>query len=86
VKQIVQDAGDKWPFVAVLVTNRPHVYGQPDEPDPAKQFAFIRPHTSPIPLEVLNTLVEAVRQYGNVPSMFPSEFSEESVEGTKKDE
>lgn len=74
VKQIVQDAGGEWPFAAVLVTNRPHVYGQPDEPDPAKQFAAIRPHTSPIPMEVLNTLVEAVTQYGNVPGKFPAEW------------
>ena len=47
VEGIVQDAGGKWPFAAVLVTNRPHVYGEPDEPDPAKQFAVIRPHSSP---------------------------------------
>ena len=33
-----------------------------------------RAHTSPIPMEVLNTLVEAVRQYGNVPSKFPAEW------------
>lgn len=86
VKQIVQDAGGDWPFAAVLVTNRPHVYGQPDEPDPAKQFAVIRPHCSPIPLEVLNTLVEAVTKYGNVPSKFPSDFPEEQVEGTENEE
>jgi hypothetical protein len=76
VKEIVQDAAGQWPFAAVLVTNRPHVYGQADEPDPAKQFAVIRPHSSPITIDALDCLVGAVTQYGNVPSEFPSEFSE----------
>jgi hypothetical protein len=62
VKKISQDAGGQWPFAAVLVNNRPHVYGQPDEPDPAKQFAVIRPHSSPIPMDVLDSLVRAVTQ------------------------
>lgn len=75
VEDIVTDAGGLWPFGAVLCTNRPHIYGQPEEPDPAKQFAVIRPHTSPIPIPILSTLVEAVTQYGNVPSSFPAEFS-----------
>ena len=78
VKGIVQDAGGKRPFAGVLVTNRPHVYGQPDEPDPAKQFAVIRPHSSPIPIDVLDSLVRAITQYGNVPGKFPSEFSDRS--------
>ena len=76
VERIVQNAGGKWPFAAVLVTNCPHVYGEPDEPDPAKQFAVIRPHSSPIPMDVLDSLVRAVTQYGDVPSQFPSEFSD----------
>ena len=89
VNDMVQDAGGQWPFAAVLVTNRPHVYGQPDEPDPAKQFAVIRPHSSPISMDVLESLVNAVTQYGNVPSKFPSEFSESHDEtvsemGTEK--
>jgi hypothetical protein len=75
VKQIVQDAGGNWPFAAVLFTNRrPHLYGQPNEADPAKQCGLIRPHVSPIPLPVLNTLVEAMTQYGNVPSKFPPDW------------
>jgi hypothetical protein len=86
VKEIVPDAGGEWPFAAVVVTNRPHVYGQPGEPDPAKQFAVIRPHSSPIPLEVINTLVEAVTQYGNVPSKFPSDFPQEEVDEGNSDD
>lgn len=80
VKEIVRDAGGVWPFAAVVVTNRPHVYGQPHEPDPAKHFMLIRPHNSPIPLPVLETLVRAVTQYGNVPSRFPSEFPQAEVD------
>lgn len=80
VKEIVQDAGGQWPFGAVMCTNRPHVYGQPDEPDPAKQFAVIRPHSSPIPITIIDTLVRAVTQYGNVPSKFPAEFSTDPTE------
>ena len=76
VKEIVQEGGGQWLFAAVLATNRPHVYGQPDEPDPAKQFAVNRPHSSPIPMDMLDSLVGAVTQYGNVPGKFPSEFSE----------
>ena len=49
---------------------------EPDEPDPAKQFAVIRPHSSPIPMDVLDSLVRAVTQYGDVPSQFSSEFSD----------
>jgi hypothetical protein len=74
VKEIVHDAGDQWPFAAVMCTNRPHIYGQPDEPDPAKQFAVTRPHRSPISMTIIDTLVTAVTQYGNVPSQFPPEM------------
>ena len=74
VKEIVKDAGGQWPFAALLFTNRPHVYGQPDEPDPTKHYAFIRPHSSPIPLPILEILERAVKQYGNVPSKWPLEL------------
>jgi hypothetical protein len=74
VKEIVKDAGGQWPFAALFFTNRPHVYGEPDEPDPAKHYAFIRPHTSPIPLDILAVLERAVNQYGNVPSQWPPEL------------
>jgi hypothetical protein len=73
VKEIVKDADGKWPFAALFFTNRPHVYGLPDAPDPTKHYAFIRPHSSPIPIAVLEILERAVRQYGHVPSKWPSE-------------
>jgi hypothetical protein len=78
VKEMVKDAGGEWPFAALFCTNRPHVYGQPDEPDPTKQFAFIRPHASAIPLSILQVLERAVGQYGNVPNFWPAELQQAS--------
>ena len=51
-------------------------YGQPDEPDPEKKFAMIRPHSSTIPMRLLDSLERAVKQYGKVATKWPSEFSD----------
>jgi hypothetical protein len=77
VDQVVKDiAADRVanPFGAVIFTNRPHLDGLPAQPDPSKQFAVILPTGSPITLELTQTLIKAVTQYGNAPGTFPDEF------------
>ena len=66
---------NEWPFAGVLFTNRPHLYGEPGEPDPTKHFLVVWPNASPMPLPLMNTLAQAVTQYGSVPNEFPPEFS-----------
>lgn len=85
VQDIAQDNAGKSPFGAVFFTNRPHIYAEQDEPDPSKHYYAVWPANSPVPEDIINALGEAATQYGNVPSKFPSEFSEETIEGSKKD-
>ena len=79
VLDIAQDNHGQSPFGAVFFTNRPHIYGQPDEPDPAKHYYAVWPDGSPVPEAIIDALGEAAKQYGNVPSRFPDDFPQEQV-------
>jgi hypothetical protein len=73
--EITAEHGNRPPFAGVLFTNRPHLYGDPGEPDPAKHVLASWPAGSPMPDALIDRLGGAAFQYGNVPSKFPDEFS-----------
>lgn len=62
------------PFAAVVFTNRPHLYGESGQADPAKQWALVLPTGSPVSIELAQRIERAVTQYGHAPSLFPDEF------------
>lgn len=80
VLDIGQDNQGQSPFGAVLFTNRPHVYGQPDEPDPSKDYYAVWEANSPVPEAIIDALGEAATQYGNVPNQFPDDFPHDQVD------
>jgi hypothetical protein len=71
---IAHDNGNASPFGAVFFTNRPHIYGETGEPDPAKHYYAVWASNSPVSEAVIDVIGEAARQYGNVPSKFPQEL------------
>lgn len=74
VQEMAAERGGTSPFGAVFFTNRPHLYGQPDEPDPSKHFYAVWPDGSAVKEEIIDILGTAATQYGNVPSKFPNDF------------
>ena len=72
-KEISEDKG-KSLFDLVTFTNRPHLYGEVGEPDPARYVCVLRPSESALPMPIVNALYDAVTQYGNVPTEFPEGF------------
>ena len=80
VVDIAQDNQGRSPFGAVLFTNRPHIYGQLDQPDPAKHYYAVWATSSPVPQAIIDALGEAAAQYGNVPSKFPDDFPRKQVD------
>lgn len=75
LQEIAAERENHSPFAAVLFTNRPHLYGEPGEPDPSKHYYAAWPNGSAVPDALIDRLGEAATQYGNVPSKFPAEFS-----------
>jgi hypothetical protein len=61
-------------FDLVIFTNRPHLYGEVGEPDPARHVYALRPSDAAIPEAVADALGDAAAQYGNVPADFPEGF------------
>jgi len=78
VRQVLADVvavrEGRSPFAAVIFTNRPHVYGLPGEPDPARHVYAMWPDVSGLPEDLIDALGNAAHQYGNVPSRFPDDF------------
>ncbi|HZT76012.1 MAG TPA: hypothetical protein VFA27_05100 [Vicinamibacterales bacterium] len=73
VQEIAEQRG-KPAFDLVILTNRPHLYGEVGEPDPSRHYYALWPHPSAIPEPLIETLGEAAVQYGNIPADFPKEF------------
>jgi SEC-C motif len=68
VKAVMKKDGDKpGPFDLVLFTNFPHRYGEPGKPDPRKEWMVWQPLATRIPQDIINAIVTAVQQYGNIP-------------------
>lgn len=67
--------GGTSPFAAVIFTNRPHVYGQPGEADPSRHVYASWPTKGGLPDDLVDAIGNAATQYGNVPSLFPRDFS-----------
>jgi hypothetical protein len=63
-------------FDTVIVTNLPHQYGLPGEPDPARSYLIsipMKPEARRVPDGLIARLEAAIRQYGNIPNEFPKE-------------
>jgi hypothetical protein len=63
-------------FNMLILTNFPHHYGRPGEPDPGKHALVTIPSAAKYALAAPRVLVEierAVRQYGHVPQSFDNE-------------
>lgn len=73
VQEITAEKG-KSPFDVIVFTNRPHLYGETGEPDPAWHGYQKRPSTSLVPEAIANAIGDAAAQYGNVPTEFPEGF------------
>ena len=77
VDQVVQEIRaekGKSPFDVIVVTNRPHLYGEVGKPDPPIHGYQKRPGTSLVPSALADALGDAAAQYGNVPTDFPEGF------------
>lgn len=74
VMEIAAERGGVSPFSLVIFTNRPHLYGEVGEPDPARHVYALRPASAAIPESVADVLGEAATQYGNIPNDFPDGF------------
>jgi hypothetical protein len=73
VQEITAEKG-KVLFDLIFFTNRPHLYGEYGEPDPARHFYASRPQTSRIAETIASVLGDAAAQYGNIPTEFPEGF------------
>lgn len=73
VERAERHHGGKDPFNIVIITNHPHHYGSPDEPDPKRHCIAMIAKDPLVPIAhpaVLNLLFDASNKYGNIPQFF----------------
>jgi hypothetical protein len=74
VSEVVQEVAaalGRPAFALVIFTNRPHLYGEPGEPDPSRHVYAVWPSSSRLSDDIVDVLGEAAMQYGNIPHEFP---------------
>jgi hypothetical protein len=72
VGNFIISRGGIWPFSLAVITNCPHHYGSFAQPDPLRWFYFLEPDINWQEQEmVTNCLAQALKQYGNIPQLFP---------------
>ena len=79
LEQVVRENAGRNPFDLVVFTNLPHQYGEPGEPDPARHFYAMWPPNTVVTESIIDSIGQALMQYGHVPNQFPSESNEVGV-------